>query len=222
MAMAELSTKTASLRIDGFFKKPVLFKDAHCDEIAQKSLDTFYGYGLRPSQITVRRGDEAYSYDLSFSLFNGNGTFKILSEKMELGLQGIASAKDLEIVADCVSKFYQQVLVPEIGATNIEVNAQTVAASAEVRDQYLSRFADASKQITRTGAVIYVRCNKWPEEIRMLVDRSLLFLNDGLFLMWTTTFAGNKLTMELMANLENACEEAANKLDLVFKKPNPQ
>ncbi len=220
--MAELTTKTAILRIDGFFKKPVLFKDAHCDETAQKSLDNFYGYGLRPPQIAVRKGDEAYNYDLFFSLFNGNGTFKILSDRIELAFQGIASAKDLEIVADCVSKFYQQVLVPEVGATNIEANAQTVAASVEERDQFLSRFADASKRITRAGAVVYVRCDKWPEEIRMLVDRSLVFLSDGLFLMWSTTFAGDKLTMELMANLENACEEAANKLGFVFKKPNPQ
>ncbi len=73
--MAELTTKTAGLKIDGFFKKPVLFKDAHCDETAQKSLDSFSSYGLKSSQISLRAGDEAYNYDVSFSLFNGNATF---------------------------------------------------------------------------------------------------------------------------------------------------
>lgn len=220
--MAELSTKTATLRIDAFFKKAVLFKDAHCDEAAQKALESFHGYGLRPPQIAVRRGDEAFNYELSFSLFNGNGTFKILPEKVEVGLQGIASAKDLEIVADCVTKFYHQVLVPEIGATNIDASAHATAASPEDRDKYLLRSADASKQIVRAGSVIYARCKDWTEEIRLLVDRSLVFANDGLFLMWSTTFPGNKLTMELMANLEKGCEEAANKVDLMFSKPKAQ
>jgi len=218
-AMAELTTKTASLKIDGFFKRAVLFKDAHCAEAAQKALDIFYGYGLRTAQIAVRNGDETYNYDLYFPLFNGNASFKISAEKVELGFQGIANAKDFEIVADCVAKFYQQVLVPEVGATNIDATAHAVTASAEARDKYLLRSADTSKQITCAGAVMYTRCKDWMEEIRVLVDRSLVFANDGLFLMWTTTFSGDKLTMELLANLEKACEEAANKLDLTFSKP---
>src|SRR5439155_14903823 len=120
--MAELSTKTATLKIDGFFKKAVLFKDARCDEAAKKSLDSFSGYGLRPAQIVMRKGDETYNYDLFFSLFNVNATFKISSDRLELNFQGVANSRDLEIVADCVAKFYQ-LLGPEVGATNISVTA---------------------------------------------------------------------------------------------------
>jgi len=45
--------------------------------VSQKCLEAFVSYGLKPSQIVFRAGDQMFNYDISFSLFNGNGTFKI-------------------------------------------------------------------------------------------------------------------------------------------------
>jgi hypothetical protein len=85
--MAELTTKICAVTFESFFTKAILFKDARCDEISQKCLEAFASYGLRSSQIAVRGGDQTFNYDLSFSLFNGNGIFKISAEKLEVSLQ---------------------------------------------------------------------------------------------------------------------------------------
>ena len=50
----------------------------------QKCLEAFASYGLKPIQISIRSGDQTFNYELSFSLFNGNGTFRISAEKLEV------------------------------------------------------------------------------------------------------------------------------------------
>ncbi len=54
-----------------------------------------------------------------------------------------------------------------------------------------------------------------------MVDRSLIF-PEGLYLMWSTTFSGNKLSRDILKTLKESCEEAAGKLDLTFLKTEPQ
>src|SRR6266403_3975155 len=105
--MAELTAKNLGITIEAFFKKPVLYKDAHCAETAQKCLEAFSSYALRATQIAIRTGDVAYNYDVSFLLFNGNGSFKISSEKLEITFQNIVTGKDFEVVVDCIAKHYE-------------------------------------------------------------------------------------------------------------------
>src|SRR2546422_812416 len=99
--MAEITTRTMGVSIEAFFKKPILYKEARCDETAVRCLEAFSSYALRPTQVAVRAGDLAFNYDLSFVLFNGNGTFKISSEKLEIHFQNVVSNKDFEVIADC-------------------------------------------------------------------------------------------------------------------------
>jgi len=217
--MAAITTRILGVSIESFFKAPILYKDAHCDNIAQKCFEAFSSYGLQPEKIAVRTADPAFNYDLSFVLFNGNGTFKFSSEKIELSLQNATSDKDLEVVADCIAKVYEHLPLPEVSNTVISGNSQTTAASVDEIQKYLVRHADPSKGVVHAGAIAYIICDSWPQEIRMTVDRSFVY-KEGLFLTWTTNFPG-KLSRDLLKSLQKACEEAASKLDLTFP-PDPK
>ena len=81
---------------DSFFKKVVLFRDSKLEEAAQRCLEAFFGYGLRPPQIELRRRDHAFNYELTFSLFNGNGTFAVSAEKIHIHIKNATSSKDVE------------------------------------------------------------------------------------------------------------------------------
>jgi len=219
--VTEITTRILGITIESFFKRPILYKDARCDETAQKCVEAFSSYGLRPPQTALRIGDLAFNYDLSFGLFNGNGSFKISSEKLEIHFQNVVSDRDFEVVSDCIAKLYEHVPLPEINSTAIIGNAQTTAPSIEAIQKYLQRNANPSKEIVQAGTIAYISGKNWPAEIRLMVDRSLIF-PEGLYLMWSTTFSGNKLSRDILKTLKEACEEAAGKLDLTFPKTEPQ
>ena len=102
--MTEITTQSCDVTCQSFFKKAVLFKDAHFEEVAEKCLECFGSYGLRPTQINVRSGDRVFRYELAFSLFNGNGKFKISTEKIESEFHNVITDKDVEVVQDCLAK----------------------------------------------------------------------------------------------------------------------
>jgi len=218
-AMAEITTHVCGVAFESVFKIAVLFRGFRCDEISQKCLEAFASYGLRPTQIAVRNGDQVFNYDLSFSLFNGNGTFKISSEKLEVSLQNVNSEKDWEIVQDCLAKFYEHVPLPEIEHTLITSNAHAAFASDEAMQQYLSQYANPARQIVSGGAIANILCPNWPTEIRLAAERSLAY-PASLFLMWTTTHRGDKITRNVLTSVKSAFEESAAKLDLTLARTN--
>lgn len=215
--MPEITTRVCGVTFESTFKSAVLFKDTHCDVAAERCLEAFAGYGLRPTQIALRSGDQAFNYDLSFSLFNGNGTFRLSSEKLHVALQNATSEKDLEIVKDCVAKAYEHLPLSEIGSTQILANAHATFATDEAWQQYLRRFANPDRQIVSGGILAYVRCQNWAEEIRLSADHSLVFPS-GLFLDWSTTYRAGKPTREVIGNVATVFEDAVSKFDLTFSK----
>jgi hypothetical protein len=215
--MAEITTKNCGVTFESFFKKAILFKEAHLDEIAQKALEAFASYGLKPAQIVVRSGDQTFNYELSFSLFNGNGTFRISAEKLEVLLQNATGDKDLEIVHDCIAKIYEHVPLPEISSTLISANAHATFPSVEELQQYQLKFANPEKQIVTGGIIAYVRCQNWKEEIRLAIDKSLAFPT-GLFLAWSTTYRDSKPSRVVLNCVKEAFEESATKFGLTFPK----
>lgn len=215
--MAEITTKNCGVTFESFFKRAVLYKDAHCDETAQKCLEAFASYGLKPIQISIRSGDQTFNYELSFSLFNGNGTFRISAEKLEVMLQNATSDKDLEIVQDCIAKIYEHLPLPEINNTLISGNAHATFPSGEDLQQYLLKYSNPEKQIVSGGVIAYVRCQNWKEEMRFTIDKSLAFPT-GLFLAWSTTYRDGKPSRVVLKNVKEAFEESVTKFDLTFPK----
>jgi hypothetical protein len=211
-----LTARIVNFNFDIFFKTPVMYKNAHCDQAAQRAFEAFASYGLRPTHIAVRRGDEVFNFDISFPLLNGNATFKLTSEGGEIRIQNAASETDLEIVVDCVAKFYEHVPLPEINFTAISVSAQTTAPSIEAARTYLEQYANAAKGVSSAGVIAYgANVLGWPDEIRLAVDRSIMF-PDGLFLVWTTRFGSSKITREVLKLADSAFRQFAENLDLEF------
>jgi hypothetical protein len=218
--MAEITIKVlAFILFESTFKNPVLFTEADCASVARKCLEAFSGYGLTPSQISVRTGDQTFNYDVSFSIFNGNGTFRFSAEKLEFSLQNATSPKDLEIVDDCVAKIYEHIPLPEIDRTSISAHCHAVFPSAEALRKFQVENADISRQIIWKGTIAYIRVENWAEEIRLMVDRSLVY-TDGLFLLWTTSYRGKKISRDVLKDVRVVFVKSAEKLDLTLAAAN--
>ena len=215
--MADITTKVCGVTFESFFKTAVLFRDSRCDEVCQKFLEAFASYGLKPAQVVVKSGDHTFNYEISFSLFNGNGSFKVTSEKIEISLQNATSDKDLEIVQECIAKVYEHVPLPEIRNTSISVSSHAAFASSEAMLDYVSRYAKPEKQIVSGGVIAYILCEKWKEEIRLMIDKSLVYPN-SIFWGWSTSHQGNNISRELLSNLKDVLSESVAKLDLNYLK----
>lgn len=217
--MVEITTKVASVTLESFFKNAVLFKDVRCDEVATKSLEAFASYGLKPTQINVRSGDQVFNYEMGFSLFNGNGTFRISADKLDVVLKNATNDKDLEIVQDCVARIYELVSLPEVADTSVSANAHATFSSVNELQNYLSRFTNPDKQIISGGAIAHVLCPGWKEEIRMTLEKSLAF-PEGLFLTWSTLHRGGKPSRDTLQAIQAAFALSVTKFDLSYSQTN--
>ena len=159
-------------------------------------MEAFASYGLKPTQIKLEHRDEAFNYELSFSLFNGNATFKASAERLHVEFQNVVGERDFEILGDCIVKTYEHVPFPEIARTTITANAHAVMSSVDESLAYLQPFAKPEKGITSGGAIARVRCEIWPKEIRVSVEKSLGY-PAGLFLTWWTEQPGAKLSRDV-------------------------
>jgi hypothetical protein len=120
-------------------------------------------------------------------------------------------------VEDCVAKVYEHVPLPEINNTTISANAHASFDSMEAMQQFLSKYASPKRQIVSGGTIAYILVPQWPEEIRVMIDRSLVY-PAGLFLMWTTSYRGNKISRDLLKNVTEIFKQSAVKLELPFPK----
>ncbi len=198
---------------DSFFKKVVLFRDSKLEEAAQRCLEAFFGYGLRPPQIELRRRDHAFNYELTFSLFNGNGTFAVSAEKIHIHIKNATSSKDVEVISDCILKAYENIPLPEIATTSVAFSAHAKLKSDEDLEKYLGKTAKPEAHTRACGVIAYIQGPKWPQEIRFAIDRSLVY-SPGLFLHWSTQVPAQKPTREMLSTLGEAIIESAKSFDL--------
>jgi len=215
--MTEIKTQMFSVTAESSYRQPVLFEESRWGEIAKAALNTFASNGLRADQITVRRGDEAFNYEISFSLFNRNGTFRIWPERLEVAFQNAVSAADEEVIVDTVVKFYERLPLPEIRSTKLLVYVHANLESIEARSKFLAAFGRAERQIVSGGVIAYVISEKWKEEFRVTIDRSFVHAA-GIFLSWESQIIGSPLTREKLVMFAEACEDVTRRFDLVFKK----
>lgn len=215
--MTEISRQLFSVAVESIYKRPALFQESRWAEVAPNALDAFASNGLRPGQIALKKGDELYNYEISFALFNGNGTFRLSSERLEITFQNAISAADQELIIDCVAKCHDRIPLPEIALTRISVYLHAALESIEAKNKFLAKFANPEKNVISGGLIAYVLSDKWKTEFRVTLDRSLVY-PAAIFISWETQFLGSRLTRDQMMTFGEACEDVAQKLDLVFKK----
>ncbi len=219
--MATVTTRVFGAGFETSFKTPVLYRDAHCEELAKKFFEALASYGVKPPQIALRQGDSCFNYDLTVLIFNGNGIFKVSSEKLEIRFDNALGDKDFEIITDCVAKVYEHVPLPDITYTSISATVHVTFDSIAEQQKYMSRYADPERQIVQAGIIAYMKCKSWPEEIRLTVDQSLAY-QDGIFLSFVTRQKEGKVTRDSMNKVASAFVEATSGLDLIFPENKPQ
>lgn len=218
--MPELKIETFAIAIEGTFAKPVPFLEAQCDVLAKACLEKFGVYRLQPTQISVRRRDQVFNYDLSFQLFNGNGTFKISADRFSINLQNGRGKDDYNIMTHCISAFYEVIPIAILSFSTITATGHTLMVSPDSVQKYFSEFRNDKVSSTLTGVIGTPVHKPWPHKMKLMLEESALYPN-GLFFSFVTDYPA-KISQQIVEQMVEAVGACFAHFNLHFIQDQPK
>ncbi len=213
-AMITLRNQEVGVQVQSWFLPSRLFKEASTDSFAQKALVSFAPQGLRPSDLMLEKEDEIYSYRIHFSLFRGQGKFRLDAEKLEVVFEKVRDQNDLNIIYDCLLKA-QSCFTPSESKIShmVQATSHAVFGSKDERDGFLKQFGRPNAAIAHGGIIAYAPLGPTGEEIRFSLDRSYIY-PEAVFLTWNVTTT-SALNLEVCKAIQDGFRTMASKFDLI-------
>jgi hypothetical protein len=212
--MLQVRNVTLETTLDAPFTAPVPFDSANLKGVAVRALEKFGKYELRHNQFALRLGDQLFDYALAFTLFNGQATVRLTTDRLFARIQGAKNQKDLDIVAEALLGSVQ-CIDSTIGEFTL---ASAAHASFEIEPEgvtYLQSFVDQSNYIIEGGRITLVKHPDWELPVRITVEKSV-FVNNGVFLTWNTEQKGS-VSLENLKIIADKFGKAANSVGLSYR-----
>jgi hypothetical protein len=210
-----IQNQQLNVSVEMLFANPIPYRAADLDGFSQKALASFREYGLGALHIFQREGDRLYDYDVTFSLFNRNGNFRLASEKLIVVLQNARGEADVALIKAALLKITECLTVADVTENIINSTSQAVFSTKEERDEFLSNLAHTREGLSCGGVVYYGKFEPSPSEMRFQIDRSGVF-PEGVFLSWMSAVKG-RLTGQLLTDTAGAFGSILAKFGLTLK-----
>ena len=206
--MIQVCNQNLSVTLEAFFQKPVAYDRDRFKSIAETALEKYGEFGLRCGQVWQRQGDQLFDYELSFSLFNGLGQFRLSAERFSVNLQNARGERDVQVILECLVRAAQCVGSNDSCKLNIQANSHAIFESesqcnASTINYALRRVSKISKE------------EGWVSPVRLTAERSLGF-KEGVFLVFSTERTGIA-HLETFQQIADTFGKALQKLDLELK-----
>lgn len=185
--MHAATAKLYSVSLTSWFAEAVPFSEAALPALAKKILLRFGGYGLRPMEIIQREGDSLFDYDLTFALFNRNGTFRLTAEGGYASFQNAKDGNDANLISDCLLGIGETLSERRMREYRLEAFVHASLPSVAERDSFLASLGPSDRKLPIVGCILnFPPCGSFGEG-RFLVDRSLIF-PEAVFINWSIQF----------------------------------
>ena len=194
------------------FQTPVPFEKDSLKNIANAALGAFGQFSLRPNQIFQRIGDALFDYELSFSLFNGQASFRIGAERAFVNVQNARGRRDAEVVLQCLVSAAECFQANPVSRIALHGNCHALFEPEAACEAFFKTFADAAQDIVDGGRIAFVQENGWIAPVRITVERSIAFKN-AVFITWSTERPG-KANLEGLRGIADDFGKASAKLGL--------
>lgn len=214
--MHTAAVKLYSGSLTSWFAEAVPFPEAGLAATAKKILLRFGGYGLRPAEIVQREGDKLFDYDLTFTLFNRSGSFRLASEGNYTSFQNAKDSNDANVIADCLLGICETLSERRMREHRLEVFVHASLPSVVERDSFLARLGPTARKLPVVGCILNFPPSGSFGDGRFLVDRSLMF-PDAVFLNWSIQFMQSP-SKEIFAEAEATFKQLSLELGLEFPK----
>lgn len=183
--MFRVRNENLAVTLEAFSAAPIPFDAAALRAAAESALAQFSEYGLRPTQIVQRLGDQLFDYELSFSLFNNQAHVRFGSERIVVNVQNARGQRDVQLIKDSLFRAVQCMKNAEIKRFSLQSTAHAAFDSEISWKTFFDPFADQSQGILGGGRISAVQEPSWQSSVRFTFEKSLLS-KDGVFLAWST------------------------------------
>ena len=201
-----------SARMELTFQTPIPFEKDSLRNMASAALGAFGQFNLRPDQVFQRIGDALFDYELSFSLFNGQATFRIGAERALVYVQNARDRRDAEVVSQCLGSAAECFQVNPVSRIALHGNCHALFESEAGSEAFFKAFADSAQDIVDGGRIAFVQEKEWIAPVRISVERSIAFKN-AVFIMWSTERPG-KTNLEGLRGIADDFGKASAKIGL--------
>jgi hypothetical protein len=198
--------------VEAFFSTPLPFDRSALRTIASAALQQFGEYGLRPSQIWQRAGDQMFDYELSFSLFNNQAKIRYGAERMFVNVQNARSNRDARLLVECVCRAAKCLDGRMFAKVSVQATSHAAFENEANCDAFFAPFVDKANSILGGGRIVVVQEQGWSNSVRLMGEKSLSVQN-GAFLVWSTESAGD-LDVEVLQGVADKFGRAVEKLGL--------
>jgi len=172
------------------YRRPVTFAEAELDLVAKALTDSPCGEHIVPSDISLDRQNELFSYSLSVPLFSGVGNITINAQGTTVLFKQGKTSEHLQLMAELTFTALKLSNKEEVKRSVVAFNVHVVFKTETDFKEHMSRFTELSENIRSGGTVLVVDIPDIKGELRYVSEKSLAHAH-GLFIAVNATIEGD-------------------------------
>jgi hypothetical protein len=203
--------------VETILGQPRPFELVSLQRQSTKLLNGLAQFGITASDISLKRNDELYDYELNIRMFRGAGHFRLGSDKGTTTLKDARTTSDIATVRECVAKLSSLLDFPPgmVSTVIIEVHANLLS---QTRIEYFSKLMGKLNAAIPEGAVIYRNSPGFQGDIRLAVERSNFIINPhSISIFWNGAIIGLP-TEATIQTVDAEIDAGLKQFNLEFKK----
>jgi hypothetical protein len=207
-----LRNQNLSATMELTFQAPVAFDKDSLKNIATSALGAFSQFSLRPNQIWQRIGDALFDYELSFTMFNGQASFRIGPERALVNVQNARGRRDAEVMLQCLVSAAECFQTNPIQRTFLQAQCHGLFEPEADSEAFFASFTEPAQNVIDGGRIAFVQEKEWIAPVRISVERSIAFKNAA-FIIWSADRTG-KTNLEGLREIADTFDKASQKIGL--------
>jgi hypothetical protein len=211
--MFNVRNQELGLSLQSYFFPVLPYSELNPSVFGLKILKNFQDYGLHPNGIYLLKGNELFTHEMGFKLFANRANFQIHSDKMDISFEHARTQKDIDVVFDCVLKMIGCLPEGRTKSHTISVTSHSVFDNKNLRNLFFGKFKNEAAKIQDGGVIAYSNSGPGDHEIRLLIERSQLNPETGVFVAWTLNFLGD-LNLDLLRGIQVSFRDLSDRFDL--------
>ncbi len=207
-----LRNQNLSATMELTFQAPVAFDKDSLKSIATSALGAFSQFSLRPNQIWQRIGDALFDYELSFTMFNGQASFRLGPERALVNVQNARGRRDAEVLLHCLVSAAECFQTNPVQRAFLQAQCHGLFDPEVGSETFFASFTDPAQNVVDGGRIAVVQEKEWITPVRISVERSIQFKNAA-FITWSADRPG-KTDLEELRDVANTFDKASQKIGL--------
>lgn len=175
--MVHLRGQEFSLSVASEYRRPVLFGDANLANAARALLSSPCGAHLNPTEVSLSKINDLYSYTFSAPMFNGAASIVVNAQGITVSFKQGRTKEHLELMVSLTIAALKVLKTAEIGRNVLSFTCHANFESPSDFDKHMGKYTALAKDVSSGGTVLITRVPEVDGELRYVSEKSLVYPN---------------------------------------------